>query len=144
MTPQVQALFDAARVAQANAYAPYSGFRVGAAIRAMSGAIYAGCNVENAAYPLGWCAEASAIAAMVGAGDREIVEVVVVCDGDRLSTCCGGCRQKLREFAAPDTAIHAAGAEGIRRTFTLDELLPVSFGPENLECVGTDPAPAPY
>ena len=132
MTPQVQALFDAARTAQANAYAPYSSFRVGAAVRTSTGAIHAGCNVENAAYPQGWCAEASAIAAMVTAGEREIAEVVVVCDGDLLSTCCGGCRQKLREFAAPAVLIHAAGAEGIRRTFTLDELLPVSFGPENL------------
>jgi cytidine deaminase len=132
MTPQVQALFDAACRAHALAYAPYSHFRVGAAVRSASGAVYAGCNVENAAYPQGWCAEASAIAAMVSAGEREIVEVLVVCDGELLSTCCGGCRQKLREFAAPHVNIHSAGSEGVRRTFTLDELLPFSFGPENL------------
>jgi cytidine deaminase len=126
-------LFDAALAVQTHAYAPYSRFRVGAAIRAASGAIHVGCNVENAAYPQGWCAEASAIAAMVSAGDRSIVEVMVVCDGDRLSTCCGGCRQKLREFAALDTPIHVAGAEGVRRVFTLDELLPWSFGPEHLD-----------
>ena len=126
-------LFAAACQVHERAYAPYSRFRVGAAIRSTSGAIYAGCNVENAAYPQGWCAEASAIAAMVSAGDRSISEVVVVCDGDLLSTCCGGCRQKLREFASPDTRIHMAGVEGVRRVFTLDELLPYSFGPEHLD-----------
>jgi cytidine deaminase len=129
---RVAELFAAARQVQAQAYAPYSNFRVGAAIRAASGAVYVGCNVENAAYPQGWCAEASAIAAMVSAGERSISEVLVVCDGDQLSTCCGGCRQKLREFAALDTLIHVAGPEGVRRVFTLDELLPHSFGPENL------------
>lgn len=126
-------LFDAALAVKAHAYAPYSHFRVGAAIRAASGAIYVGANVENAAYPQGWCAEASAIAAMVSAGERSIAEVMVVCDGDQLSTCCGGCRQKLREFAALDTPIHVGGDEGVRRVFTLDELLPWSFGPENLD-----------
>lgn len=128
----VAELFEAARQVQQRAYAPYSKFRVGAAIRSSSGAIYVGCNVENAAYPQGWCAEASAIAAMVSAGEREISEVMVVCDGEQLSTCCGGCRQKLREFAPLDTRIHVAGHEGVRRVFTLDELLPYSFGPENL------------
>lgn len=132
MTPQVRALFEAARAAQAHSYAPYSKFHVGAAIRSTSGAIYAGCNVENAAYPQSVCAEASAIVAMITAGDRKIDEVLVVCDGDQLSTCCGGCRQKLREFAPLETMIHVAGEEGLRRTFTLDELLPFSFGPENL------------
>jgi cytidine deaminase len=132
-------LFEAARRAQSNAHAPYSNFRVGAAIRSSSGAVYAGCNVENAAYPQGWCAEASAIAAMVSAGERSISEVLVVCDGDQLSTCCGGCRQKLREFAPLDTRIHVAGAEGVRRVFTLDELLPFSFGPENLNQQGENP-----
>jgi cytidine deaminase len=128
----VQALFEAARLAQSRAYAPYSHFPVGAAIRSSSGAIYAGCNIENAAYPQGWCAEASAIAVMVSAGEREIAEVLTIADGAQLSTCCGGCRQKLREFAPLSTPVHAAGPEGVRRTFTLDELLPHSFGPENL------------
>jgi cytidine deaminase len=129
----VAELFAAACRAHAHAYAPYSHFHVGAAIRSSSGAVYTGCNVENAAYPQGWCAEASAIAAMVTAGDRVITDVLVVCDGDDLSTCCGGCRQKLREFAPLDTPIHVAGLEGVRRVFTLGELLPASFGPENLE-----------
>jgi cytidine deaminase len=128
----VQALFDAARAAQRNAYAPYSRFPVGAAVRSASGRVYAGCNVENASYPQGWCAEASAIAAMVTAGEREIVEVLTVADGEQLTTCCGGCRQKIREFAASDTPIHAAGPEGVRRTFTLGELLPEAFGPGHL------------
>jgi cytidine deaminase len=133
MTPQVQALFHAARAAQLHAHAPYSKFRVGAAIRSASGVVYAGCNVENAAYPQGWCAEASAIAVMVSAGEYAIEEVLVISDGAQLSTCCGGCRQKLREFAALGTHVHTAGPEGVRRTFTLDELLPFSFGPENLD-----------
>ena len=128
----VNELFRAALQVHARAYAPYSKFRVGAAIRSASGAVYVGCNVENAAYPQGWCAEVSAIAAMVSAGEQSIGEVVVVCDGDQLSTCCGGCRQKLREFAPLDTRIHMAGVEGIRGVFTLGELLPSSFGPENL------------
>jgi cytidine deaminase len=132
MSPDLQELFDAARTAQLRAYAPYSRFRVGAAVRSSSGAVYAGCNVENAAYPQGWCAECSALAVMVSAGEREVVEVLVIADGDQLSTCCGGCRQKLREFAPLTTKVHCCGEEGLRRTFTLDELLPVSFGPEHL------------
>ncbi len=129
-------LLAAALAAQANAHVPYSKYTVGAAVRAASGRVYAGCNVENAAYPQGLCAEASAIAAMVTAGEREIVEVLTVADGDQLATSCGGCRQKIREFADPAALIHAAGPEGVRRTFTLDELLPFSFGPENLRDLG--------
>jgi cytidine deaminase len=78
------------------------------------------------------CAEASAIAAMVAAGERELAVVLTVCDGDLLSTCCGGCRQKIREFATPATVIHSAGPEGVRRSYSIEELLPDSFGPENL------------
>ena len=133
MSPEVQALFEAATTAMGRAYAPYSRFPVGAAIRSTSGVIYAGCNVENAAYPQGWCAETSAIAAMVSAGERAIAEVLVISMSEGLSTCCGGCRQKLREFAPLDTKIHTCGPEGVRQVFTLDELLPLSFGPENLE-----------
>jgi cytidine deaminase len=128
----IDELFAAAVAAQANAHVPYSKYPVGAAVRSGSGQVFAGCNVENAAYPQGWCAETSAIAAMVGAGEREIVAILTVANGDQLATSCGGCRQKIREFAAPDALIHAAGPEGVRRTFTLDELLPCSFGPEQL------------
>jgi cytidine deaminase len=126
------ALFAAAKAAQANAYAPYSRFSVGAALRTPDGAIYSGCNVENAAYPQGSCAEAGAIAAMALAGKRGIAEILVVGDGEALCTPCGGCRQRIREFAKPGAAIHIAGPEGVRRTFTLAELLPESFGPEHL------------
>jgi cytidine deaminase len=125
-------LLAAARTVQARAYAPYSRFRVGAAIRGGNGAVYAGCNVENAAYPTGTCAEAGAIAAMVAAGERRILEILVVGDGQGLVTPCGACRQRIREFAADDAPIHAAGPEGVRRSFTLAELLPHAFGPDNL------------
>jgi cytidine deaminase len=132
MTPDVAELFAAARAAQANAYAPYSRYPVGAAVRTASGAVYAGANVENAAYPQGWCAETSALAAMATAGEREVVAVLTVCDGDLVGTCCGGCRQKLREFADLQTPVYACGPEGVRAVFTLEDLLPYSFGPEHL------------
>jgi cytidine deaminase len=132
MRADMQELFDAAVAVQANAHVPYSHFPVGAAVRSATGRLYVGCNVESAAYPQGLCAEASAIAAMVAAGERELAVVLTVCDGDLLSTCCGGCRQKIREFATPATVIHAAGPEGVRKSYSMDELLPDSFGPENL------------
>jgi cytidine deaminase len=125
-------LFEAARAIQAKAYAPYSRFKVGAAIATVDGQVFTGCNVENAAYPLGTCAEAGAIAAMAAAGERTIDVILTVADGDTLATPCGGCRQKIREFAGPATVIHVAGPEGVRATYTMDELLPDSFGPENL------------
>jgi len=125
-------MIDAARQAMDRAYAPYSSFPVGAVVRSASGKLYAGCNVENSAYPQGWCAEASAIAAMVAAGERRIVEVAVMGRGEALVTPCGGCRQKLREFADDQVPIHVCGPEGLRRSVTLGELLPLAFGPENL------------
>jgi cytidine deaminase len=128
----LQALFDAAKAAFDNAYAPYSKFKVGAAILTPEGEIYSGCNVENAAYPQGACAETGAIAAMARAGRRRIAEILVVGDGEGLCTPCGGCRQRIREFAEPDTPIHIAGLQGVRASFTLEELLPHSFGPEHL------------
>jgi len=128
----LKALFEAAESAQAQAYAPYSRFRVGAAIRAASGRIHAGCNVENAAYPVGTCAEAGALAAMVLSGDRVATAILVLGEGPELCTPCGACRQRLREFGAGDLAVHVAGPEGVRRSFTLAELLPHSFGPDNL------------
>ncbi|MEZ5935006.1 MAG: purine-nucleoside phosphorylase [Alphaproteobacteria bacterium] len=120
-------LLTMARQAFDNAYAPYSNFKVGAALRSESGEIYAGANVENAAYPIGNCAEASAIAAMVAAGERRIVEAAVVAEGERLCTPCGGCRQRLAEFAGPDLPIHLASPDGHRQTLTLGELLPHAF-----------------
>ena len=127
-----QRLLAAASAAMERAYAPYSKFQVGAAILAANGQIYSGCNVENAAYPVGTCAEAGAIAAMVRDGGGRIREIAVIGRGDQLCTPCGGCRQRIREFAAPNARIHVCGPEGLRRTFTCDELLPESFGPENL------------
>jgi cytidine deaminase len=132
MSRNVESLFDAARAAQGRAYAPYSRFLVGAAIRGASGAIYPGCNVENAAYPQGACAETGAISAMIMSGEKRIAEMLVIGDDEGLCTPCGGCRQRIREFAAPEMKIHIAGPGGLRATFTLDELLPHSFGPENL------------
>jgi cytidine deaminase len=125
-------LLSLARTMMGRAHAPYSKFHVGAALRAEDGTIYGGCNVENAAYPQGWCAEASAIAAMVGAGRRRIVEAVVIGGGEALCTPCGGCRQKLREFADEGVPVHVCSPDGWRRTLTLGELLPLSFGPDNL------------
>ena len=122
-------LFAAAKAAQANAYAPYSRFKVGAALRTPSGAIFAGCNVENASYPEGVCAETSAISAMTLAGERRIAEICVIGDGEGLCTPCGGCRQRIREFADVGALIHVAGPEGVRKTFLLSDLLPESFGP---------------
>jgi cytidine deaminase len=127
-------LFQAAETARSRAYAPYSRFPVGAAIRTADGTIVAGCNVENAAYTT-QCAEATAIGAMVAGGARRIAEILVMGgqEGDGvLCTPCGLCRQRIREFAAPDTPVHVCGPEGHRMTATLGEILPWSFGPENL------------
>lgn len=128
----LETLFEAAKAIQAKAYAPYSRFKVGAAIATPEGQVFTGCNVENAAYPVGSCAEAGAVSAMIAGGGKRIGEIVVMGEGDILCTPCGGCRQRIREFAAPDTKIHVAGPEGIRKSFTLEELLPSSFGPDNL------------
>ena len=115
-----------------NAHAPYSKFPVAAIIKGASGAIYSGVNVENAAYPQGWCAEASAIAAMVSSGETEIFELAVMAKSDEICTPCGGCRQKIREFASQDLKIFCFGPNGLKATYTLGELLPYSFGPEHL------------
>ena len=128
----LEPMLDLARRALANAHAPYSRFPVGACVRAASGRLYAGCNVENASYPVGQCAEATAIGAMVAAGDRRIVEVVVLGESAALCPPCGRCRQQLAEFARPDARVHLCGPEGLRRTITLGELLPLAFGPDAL------------
>lgn len=131
--PDLDALFAAARAAQARAYAPYSRFRVGAALLSEDGAVHAGCNVENAAYPSGSCAEQGAISAMVAGGGRAIRAILVIGDGTEPVTPCGACRQRIREFAAPGALVVIADAAGLRARFTLEELLPVSFGPANLQ-----------
>ena len=120
-------LKDAALRVRQNAHAPYSDFRVGAAIRAASGAVYAGCNVENVAYPEGTCAEAGAIAAMVAAGERDIVEAYVVAGSPMPVTPCGGCRQKLAEFSGGDVPVTMATTGGVEQVMRMAELLPGAF-----------------
>ncbi len=127
-----QALLRAADAVMRNAYAPYSEFKVGAAVRAPSGAIYAGANVENVAYPQGQCAEASAIGALVAAGESSITAVAVV--AERLEHCppCGGCRQRLAEFGGSETPVYLGRPGSNPLVTTLGELLPGSFGREAL------------
>ena len=128
-----EAMFELAAAAMEKAHAPYSGFRVGAVVKGANGTLYAGCNVENASYPEGCCAETAAIAAMVMDGETRIVEVAVMGGGAAPVTPCGGCRQRLREFAGPGVPVHACSSDGLRETETLGELLPHAFGLENLE-----------
>lgn len=126
-------LFDAARAAREQAYAPYSRYSVGAAIRAHDGRVFSGCNVENAAYPVGTCAEAGAIAAMILAGADRIAAIAVIGSGSDVCTPCGGCRQRIREFSDQHTIIAMADADMKTRIVRgIDELLPLSFGPDHL------------
>ena len=124
----MQDLKRAALAVRENAYAPYSRFKVGAAIRGASGKIYAGCNVENVAYPEGTCAEAGAIAAMVAAGETVLTEVYVVADAPDPVPPCGGCRQKLAEFGAAAVPVTLATTAGDERGVTIGDLLPGAFG----------------
>lgn len=129
-------LFDKANAVRANAHAPYSKFQVGAALRTGSGTVFAGTNVENASYPEGWCAETSAIAHMIAAAPpgaaRRIAAVAVVAEriDGRFTTPCGGCRQRLAEFADPETPVHVSDPTGETETFTMRELLPAAFALE--------------
>ncbi len=125
-------LTAAATAVRAHAHAPYSGFAVGAALADEQGRIHAGCNVENAAYPQGLCAEAVALGALVAAGGRAVSAVVLVAGQGRPATPCGGCRQKLREFAGGEVPVHCRSVEGEVLDTTLGALLPLSFGPEQL------------
>ena len=126
------ALFQAAEAIRAKAYAPYSRFTVGAAILADNGQTYSGCNIENAAYPVGNCAEASAIAAMIAGGGKRITRIYVTGPGTAPVTPCGGCRQRIREFSDLDITVISHGVEGEPLVATLEQLLPHSFGPEYL------------
>jgi homotetrameric cytidine deaminase len=127
-----EALLRAADSAMRNAYAPYSGLKVGAAVRSRSGGIYAGANVENVAYPQSQCAEGSALGALVAAGESEITAVAVVAEGVVRCPPCGGCRQRLKEFGAGETLVHLGRPGEMPHTVTLDELLPGSFGRDEL------------
>ena len=125
-------LFEAAKIVRDKAHVPYSRFKVGAAFLTDDNSIVVGCNVENAAYPQSQCAEATAIGNLVSQGFSKIKEVVIIGSGNLLCSPCGGCRQRLREFASLDVPIHMCNSEGHLKTSTLEELLPDSFGPENL------------
>ncbi len=120
-------LLEAATQVRERAYAPYSRFKVGAAIRAASGTVYSGCNVENVAYPEGTCAEAGAIAAMVAAGETKIAEVLVIADSPAPVPPCGGCRQKIAEFAGQEVKVTLCTTDGARKVMTVAELLPGVF-----------------
>lgn len=126
-------LLKAATAVFENAYAPYSNFKVGAAIRAASGKIYVGCNVENVAYPEGTCAEAGAIAAMVAAGETKLVEALVIADSPMPVSPCGGCRQKLAEFGAGDVKITMTTLAANSAEMTIKQLLPGAFTVEHME-----------
>jgi len=126
------ALLKAAAAVRLNAYAPYSKFLVGAALRSESGKIYSGCNVENIAYPEGTCAEAGAIAAMIADGETRIAEIVVIAGGTDPVAPCGGCRQKISEFALPDAKLTMATTQGAQSTHLFSDFLPGAFGPSQM------------
>ncbi|MEX0306578.1 MAG: cytidine deaminase [Ruegeria sp.] len=128
-------LKDAALAVRENAHAPYSNFKVGAAIRSSSGVVYRGCNVENVAYPEGTCAEAGAIAAMVAAGEKELTEVYVVASSPQPVPPCGGCRQKLAEFGKGDVVVTMATVDGVETKTTIADLLPGAFDASHMEDV---------
>ena len=128
-------LLDDARAVRENAYAPYSRFKVGAALATPTGQVFTGCNVENVAYPEGTCAEAGAIAAMIAGGEVEIAEIAVIADSPEPVPPCGGCRQKIAEFAAADVKVTLATTGGATRVVTVAELLPGAFGAGHMERV---------
>ena len=125
-------LFKEAKIVRQKAHVPYSNFKVGAALLTENNKIIVGCNVENAAYPQSQCAEATAVGNLITQGYNKIIEIVVIGSGKMLCSPCGGCRQRIREFASSNTPIHMCNVDGHIKTSTLSELLPDSFGPENL------------
>lgn len=133
MRETTMTLKQAALDVRENAYAPYSKFKVGAALYSPSGVLHTGCNVENAAYPEGVCAEAGAISAMIAAGDTEIAELYVVADAPTPVPPCGGCRQKIKEFAGSDVKVTMATIGGVEKVMTVAELLPGAFDADFLD-----------
>lgn len=129
---ELNELYRQARETRERAYAPYSKFKVGAAILSTSKKIYTGCNVENISYPCGTCAEAGAIAAMVAGGDKKIQEILVIADSSPLILPCGACLQRIAEFATPDTLIHLADMEGVKQTLPLAKIFPATFSAKEL------------
>ena len=126
-------LLEAATAVRLRAYVPYSRFHVGAAILSVEGRVHIGCNVENVAYPEGTCAEAGAIAAMIAAGDTRIAEIVVIADSPEPVPCCGGCRQKIAEFAAQDVKVTLCTTDGKSKTLTVAQLLPGVFSQAHMD-----------
>ncbi|HAY41281.1 MAG TPA: cytidine deaminase [Gammaproteobacteria bacterium] len=124
---------DLLRNAMQNAYAPYSNYKVGALIISENGAKHVGCNVENASYPQGQCAESSAISAMIVSGDKYIKQIYIMSEDKAGATPCGGCRQRIREFSDSDTLIKLCSSDKTVKTLSISDLLPHSFGPENLK-----------
>lgn len=129
MSHSLDALFEAARAIAPKAYAPYSGFSVGAAIRTAEGQVFAGCNVENAAYPVGTCAEAGAIAAMIAAGFTTIEDIAIISPNANPCMPCGGCRQRISEFSTATTRVHVLDHAGAPSSYSIVDLLPHAFGP---------------
>ncbi len=124
---------DLLRNAMQNAYAPYSNYKVGALIISENGAKHVGCNVENASYPQGQCAESSAISAMIVSGDKYIKQIYIMSEDKAGATPCGGCRQRIREFSDSNTLIKLCSSDKTVKTLSISDLLPHSFGPENLK-----------
>ena len=131
-------LIEAARSVQKHSYSPYSEFSVGAAVLTRSGQVYSGTNVETAHYK-GICAEASALSAMISAGERKVRAVTIIAQGDMPAPPCGDCRQRLREFSNDETVVYVLNADGsVAKNYTVDELLPDSFGPDHLKSRSTE------
>lgn len=126
-------LFEAARTAMAKAYAPYSKFPVGAALRTDDGRIFTGANVETASFPEGWCAETTALGHYIMGGGGRITDIAVVAEKMPRITPCGGCRQRLAEFAAADTKLHLCDETSIVQTLTMAEMLPLGFAGDSLK-----------
>lgn len=133
LTPLENKLFNLALAAREKAYAPYSEFPVGAALESTSGNFYSGANVENVSYPIGTCAEESAVAAMINGGDRQIRNILIVAGGNTLIAPCGACLQRLKEFAAPDMSVYLADPQGIKKNLKLSDLLPFGFSNTELK-----------
>ena len=129
MTIDERQLIDAAKEVRPNAHAPYSGYRVGAALIDETGTLHTGCNVENAAFPEGTCAEANAIGSMVAAGGKRIVAIAAVGGADEIEACtpCGGCRQSILEFADENTRVILIGEGKQIDSYSIAELLPAAF-----------------
>lgn len=133
ISPTEAKLFELALSVRNKAYVPYSNFPVGAAIETVSGNFYVGCNVENVSYPVGTCAEAGAIAAMIAGGDAEIKRILIVADGKELITPCGACLQRIKEFSTNDAEILLATPDCIKKKFTLSQMLPFGFDNSELK-----------